>query len=547
MNENQDIDKKSLKLIAGPASDWREIAKDCVCFANARGGTLLIGIEKTSELPPKNQRVDPDLLDKLYKTIPQMTHNVGLAYPEVKTSPNGGEYIELRVLPSVQTVASTTDARYYMRVADTCQPVPPDQLSRLFGEKNAFVWELQTTRRLPKTQVDDGKVQDFLRAIRSSDRVSDFVRLKGDDELLEYYSFVRDGRLTNLGILWIGTRIDRASLFYPPSIQFIRYSEREEKTKKEVFDDHTRNPIELIEAVLTIADWDEATEIPAGIFRHNLPVYDKEVVRELVANALVHRPYTTAGDIYINMFVDRIEVHNPGLLPLGVTPANILHQAVHRNQHLAKIFYDLKIMECEGSGYDRIYQILVSGGKRLPVVKERDDRVIVTVYGRVINPEIVRLMDKVSQDYQLKQKELITLGLIAQTGGVSAIELKRMLALRDLSELDAWIGNLLDQKLIRTKGRTKGMQYLVNPDLLRQVGYKGKTSLKQIEDHRLKELIAEDVGKFPGSQSPEIQERIGREIPLRRIRQQLYKLIDDHRVRKEGVRRHTRYFPRNWV
>jgi ATP-dependent DNA helicase RecG len=190
-------------------------------------------------------------------------------------------------------------------------------------------------------------------------------------------------------------------------------------------------------------------------------------------------------------------------------------------------------MEREGSGYDRIYQILVSGGKRLPVVKERDDRVIVTVYGRVINPEIVRLMDKVSQDYQLKQKELITLGLIAQGGGVSAIELKRMLALRDLSELDAWIGNLLDQKLIRTKGRTKGMQYLVNPDLLRQVGYKGKTSLKQIEDHRLKELIAEDVGKFPGSQSPEIQERIGREIPLRRIRQQLYKLIDDHRVRKE--------------
>jgi ATP-dependent DNA helicase RecG len=202
-------------------------------------------------------------------------------------------------------------------------------------------------------------------------------------------------------------------------------------------------------------------------------------------------------------------------------------------------------MEREGSGYDRIYQILVSGGKRLPVVKERDDRVIVTVYGRVINPEIVRLMDKVSQDYQLKQKELITLGLIAQGGGVSAIELKRMLALRDLSELDAWIGNLLDQKLIRTKGRTKGMQYLVNPDLLRQVGYKGKTSLKQIEDHRLKELIAEDVGKFPGSQSPEIQERIGREIPLRRIRQQLYGLIDDHRVRKEGVRRHTRYFPRN--
>jgi ATP-dependent DNA helicase RecG len=241
------------------------------------------------------------------------------------------------------------------------------------------------------------------------------------------------------------------------------------------------------------------------------------------------------------MFVDRIEVHNPGLLPLGVTPANILHQAVHRNQHLAKIFYDLKIMEREGSGYDRIYQILVSGGKRLPVVKERDDRVIVTVYGRVINPEIVRLMDKVSQDYQLTQKELISLGVIAQHNALLGSDLRKIFALRDTSELDSWLGRLPDEKIILSRGRTKGTEYFVNPELLRKVGFKGKTTLRQIEDHRLRELILADLKKYPKSSVSEVHERIGKEIPIRKIQRQLYRMFAEGLVTKVGRLRHTRY------
>ena len=353
--------------------------------------------------------------------------------------------------------------------------------------------------------------------------------------------FVRNGHLTNLGILWVGKREDRASLLYTPSIQFIRYNDREEKTREEVFDDHTRNPMELIEAIWNLGDWDEATEISAGFVRDKLPIYDREVIRELVVNALVHRPYVTAGDIYINMYVDRLEVHNPGLLPFGVTPGNILHQSVRRNEHLAKVFYDLKLMEKEGSGYDKIYQILVSGGKGLPLVAEKDDRVVVTVFGRVLNPEIVRLMDKVSQDYQLKQKELITLGIIAQHSALSASELSKILALKKLEEMRAWLGQLTEFKLVLSKGRTKGTEYYVNPELLRKVGYKGKTTLKQIESPRLRELILADLKTYARSSVGEIHERIGKEIPIRKIQTQLYQMLVEKLITKVGVLRYTRY------
>jgi ATP-dependent DNA helicase RecG len=59
MKENKNIDKKSLKFLKGKQTDWVELAKDCVCFANAQGGFICIGIEDKATLPPvktKNYR-----------------------------------------------------------------------------------------------------------------------------------------------------------------------------------------------------------------------------------------------------------------------------------------------------------------------------------------------------------------------------------------------------------------------------------------------------------------------------------------------------------
>jgi ATP-dependent DNA helicase RecG len=112
------------------------------------------------------------------------------------------------------------------------------------------------------------------------------------------------------------------------------------------------------------------------------------------------------GDIFLNLFMDRLEVHNPGLLPLGVSPQNILHRSVQRNSHLAKVFYDLKLMEKEGSGYDKIYAILLSAAKAIPVVQEGHDRVSVIIKKRIANKDIINFIDKANTDFQLKIKGL---------------------------------------------------------------------------------------------------------------------------------------------
>ncbi len=109
-----------------------------------------------------------------------------------------------------------------------------------------------------------------------------------------------------------------------------------------------------------------------GMFRKFVPNYEEEVIRELMANALVHRPYTTRGDIFINLFSDRLEVVNTGLFSIGVTPANVLHKNVRRNPYLAQVFYDLHLMDKEGSGIDKMYQILLSNAKQIPIPYQGD-------------------------------------------------------------------------------------------------------------------------------------------------------------------------------
>jgi ATP-dependent DNA helicase RecG len=543
MKENKNTDHKSLRFLKGTKTDWDELAKDCVCFANGSGGVILIGIEDGHELPPANQKIkDRNTPDFIQKNIAYRTINVGIAVT-IESAENNSEYIRLEVFRNAQTIASTTDGRYYIRVHDECNPIPPDEMARLAADKNAFVWEEQITKRVPANRYDDKMRQNFLNDIRRSARVSDFIKEMTDEEILDYYFFQKQGYLTNLGILWIGNRQDRASLLYPPSIQVLRYNENEEKVWKLLLDDSFRNPKQLLNSVLNdVPDWQESIEVSEGMFRKNIQFFPLEVVRELVVNALVHRTYTMRGDIFINIFPDRLEIHSPGRLPFGVTPRNILSQSIRRNEHLSKVFYDLGLMEKEGSGYDLVYANLLASGKPIPEVKDMDDRVIVIVQKQFISKQVIRLMDRASSEFNLKQKELITLGLLAQQQSYNSTELAKILNQNKDQGLRSWLGKLLDYELVIQSGKGKGTQYAVNPEFIRQSQFKGKTSLKNIEDHRLEELIYKDIKAYPESAFGEIHNRIGKEINQYKVKRMLKNMIDRGDLRSVGERKGTRYF-----
>ncbi|MBV6421196.1 MAG: hypothetical protein DAHOPDDO_02470 [Ignavibacteriaceae bacterium] len=540
MNETQIYEKKSIRFLDKP--DWNELAKDCVCFANAKGGNILIGIEDDSDIPPANQKIVISKLDEIRKRIGELTIGVGTTV-DLKKSANDSEYIEIKVFQSLSSVASTTDGRYYIRIADDCKPVLPDELQRLFNDKPAYNWESKVVQKVGIDQCDNIKLEDFVNDINNSTRVSDFIKTKSADEILSHYLMYDGTHLTNLGLLWVGTREQRAKLSYAPVIQFLKFDENGNKVKKELWDDFSLNPMELIQSVWKkLPEWQEGIEVSEGIFgRKMINHYNENLIRELLSNALVHRPYTTRGDIFINLFSDRLEIHNPGLLPLGVTPVNILHQSIKRNEHLSKIFYDLNLMEREGSGYDKMYELQLSEAKKPPIVKEGEDRVIVTVYKQITNTDIISIIEKLKTEYQLNQKEIICLGIIAQHKSIIATEFSKQIQTKDDKQIKNWLGRLLEFKIVLTKGKTKGTQYFINPTILKGTDL-AKTNLQQIEKHRLKQLIIADVENYPNSLIDEIHTRIGKEIPIRTLRFVLYDLVEAGEVKNTGGRKYRKYF-----
>jgi ATP-dependent DNA helicase RecG len=265
-------------------------------------------------------------------------------------------------------------------------------------------------------------------------------------------------------------------------------------------------------------------------------------VRELVVNALVHRTYTTRGDIFINIYPDRLEIHSPGRLPFGVTPKNILNQSIRRNEHISKAFYDLGLMEREGSGYDLVYAKLLGSGKPLPIVSETDERVTVIVKKQFVSKEVVRLMDKASTEFSLKQKELISLGLLAQQQSYTAVEISGILNQNEEVGLRNWLGRLIELELIVKTGKGKGTQYAVNPEFVRKLNFKGKTNLKNIEDYRLEELIYKDLNAYPNSGFGEIHARIGVEINQFKVKRILKSMVENDVIDTIGVRKWTKYY-----
>ncbi|MCL4761454.1 MAG: putative DNA binding domain-containing protein [Burkholderiales bacterium] len=538
--ESYTLDRKSLRLVTGAKAGFGELAQDCVCFANAAGGTLLIGIEDGAEAPPADQRVEPALLDRIRKRIGELTVNVQVA-PELKRHENGGEYIALTI-PRATGIASTSDGRYFLRVGDTCRPIVGDDVMRLANERPATPWEEMTSLRVPRASADAAKVERLCAGLRASDRVKPSVKEKADEELLTHYGLAKGDLLTNLGILLVGDRHARASLGSAPIVQAIKYDEREMKVAKWSWDERTQSPIELIDVIWSeVSDFRESYEMPDGMLRTKLPAYDELVVRELLVNAFVHRPYTQRGDIYLNLHPDRLEVVNPGRLPIGVTPQNILHESRRRNDGLAHIFHDLKLMEREGSGIDLLFERLLATGRKAPTITEGTDSVHVTIPRRVVQPGVIKLLVEADKRYQLTQRERITFALVAQTESISAAELAEELELGDTNALRPWLGRLVDWGLIEQTGRPNATRYFVPPALLREAGLDALTTLKRVQPHRLRALILEDLGRFPDSGRADIHRRIGPEIHEKALARALDALRGEGAIVSTGERRWRKY------
>ena len=536
--ENQVREYKSLQIITG--GRFKELAEECVGFANAQGGVIVVGVEDKTKEPPNNQRIEQKLLNNTLERLRGLTYSVALSASEILTHKNGSEYFEIYVAPSKKTTATTSDGKILMRVADKCLPVHGEDIHRIAAEKDAFQWEL-ITRNIDFQQIPQKNITQFVYDIRQSDRVKESVKEKSDIEILEHYYLLDNNQITNLGILWLGTAAQRARLSYPITVQYIVYNANNEKIRKYNWDDYAQNPKELLYSIEKEAiELTYFYELPDGLFRKQVRHYPKEVIRELLINAIAHKSYLISADIFIEAYPDRMTITSPGSLPMGITKNNILHENYRRNTHLVKILHDLKLMESEGSGYDMIYEKLIVDAKELPSIDANFNKVSVSLNSKIVDIDALNLMNYILNHFQLTGREEIFVGIVAQNKKIFATELVKILQLPEEERLRSWYTRLRDMQIVKTQGEKKGTAFIINPKLLSDSKLNIKPSLKTIEPYRLKALIVEDLRIHPHSKSSEIQERIV-DISIEEIRRILLNMEKEKIILSAGAKRYKVY------
>lgn len=540
--ENYTIDYKSLRLVVGPKSNLHDLAEVCVCFANAQGGTIVVGVENGQDGPPANQKINPEDVNNVISRLRGLTDGVGLANPDIITHINGGEYFVFKILPSTRTIATTSSGKVFIRITDKCYPVSSDELTNLAAEKNAFQWELVTPLKITLGQADRKEINSFLQGIINSTKVSDFIKSKSIEEILLHYQMLTpEGFLTNLGILWLGTPAQRARISYPLTVQYIVYNERGEKIRKRDWHFHQHNPKELLlEIEKEAAELNYTTEIPDGLFRKQVRNYPKEVIRELLVNAIAHKRYTVSGDVFIEVHPDRLIITNPGGLPLGITKENILHERHRRNPHLIQTLHDMSLMEGEGSGYDLVYEKLGRDAKPLPEIESSLTKMSVTVFSGMVDKEVLSILDFVDKHYSLTQREFITLGIIARERKILPTQLTQKLQLPQEDRNRDWIGSLIQQHIIVTRGIKKGTEYLLNPELFAQAKLDIKPTLKTIEPLKLELLIEDDIKHNGTSKISELAAR-QTDLPEDEIKKTVYRMVKKGLLEIQGGKKNRAY------
>lgn len=264
------------------------------------------------------------------------------------------------------------------------------------------------------------------------------------------------------------------------------------------------------------------------------------MIRELLINAFAHKSYTISGDIFIKVFPNRLEITNPGGLPLGITKDNILQAVSRRNPHLIRIFHDLKLMEGEGSGFDLIYEIAGRDAKPPPMVFSDFNATTITQYSGIIDEESLLIMDFVAKNYPLSQKEFIALGIVVRHKKILSTQLTKELQLPDHERLYLYLDKLVKQSVLITRGAKKGTEYLVNPGLIKSAKINIKPTLKTIEPYRLKALIVEDLAIYSDSKSSQIQKRLV-DLPIGEIRKALLSLEKEKTIVSRGAKKGKTY------
>ncbi|WP_423919550.1 ATP-binding protein [Candidatus Poriferisodalis sp.] len=437
LTEDQWFDRK------GPRLGARQLGEVLVGFANADGGTIVIGlgngrVEGINAAGPESlSGWQQAAMDFTMPTVPCETRLV-----ECIDHRGEADRLLLMRVEASGVVHTTTDDTAFLRVGDETRKLRFDQRRELLADKGQTTYEATVLPDVSVADLDAELLDEYAQAAGSSD----------PRRLLVARGLVTASDEVTVAAALLFAPIPQTWL-PQANVRVVRYRGRERGSGRHqqiIFDVRFDGPLPhqlsaAREAIASLVPSRRALG-PEGRFE-DMPIIPADAWLEGVVNAVVHRSYGYAGDhIRVEIFDDRVEVRSPGRFPGLSDPADpreVMRFA--RNPRIARVCAELRFGQELGEGIRRIFDEMRSAGLTDPTYTQTSTSVQLTLSSFTVNVEL---------EQQLMPRQRQLLGLLRAHDGLStgdAVEASgwsRPVVLRDL-------GRLRDLGLIEWLGRSR--------------------------------------------------------------------------------------------
>ena len=221
--ENQFFDRKSAK------KDIKELANHIAGFANASGGTLVIGIsddgklEGFEECPEKYNKFLKITSGDYLKTMPKYeneTINI------INYKGNKDKILLIHISPSINTLIRNVKDEVYLRQGDSTNKLSSEQVKIIELDRHEISFEEQLNTRSSVNDIDLDMAEIYKNAINADEQ--DLIDILRARRFLIKDDITKKECLTNAGTLLFAKD---PSLFFPTArVRVIKFEGKEMQT-----------------------------------------------------------------------------------------------------------------------------------------------------------------------------------------------------------------------------------------------------------------------------------------------------------------------------
>ncbi|WP_043588756.1 ATP-binding protein [Geminisphaera colitermitum] len=357
--------------------DNQKLFRYCVALANEGGGHLLLGI---ADKPPRKV-VGTQAFNNPVAMEARLFEMLGFRVDIEEVAHPDGRVLVFHIPSRPKGTAYHFEGAYLMRSGSELVPMSEDQLRRIFSE-GAPDWlaEPAATNLTDETVVQLLDVQTYFDLLKrpyplTRDGVIDYLR--GERLIVQN---ARGWSISRLGALLLARKLEDFPSLARKAARIVVYNGNSKLETKLDHVDVKGYAVGFKELVSLIMSQLPQNEVIEDAIRKEVKLVPEIVIRELVANALIHQDFLLSGvSVMIEIYASRVEISNPGE-PI-VPTERFIDGYESRNERLADLMRRLGICEEKSSGIDKVIHAAEIFQLQAPLFRTGLRRTLVVIAG----------------------------------------------------------------------------------------------------------------------------------------------------------------------